>query len=243
MGLQQIIFAGLIIFASYLVSTVTGFGANILGLPVLALVVGLEPGKQSLIALGAILYVYVTLRWWKMVNVRELIWISIVAGVGLILGMMLFAILPTHASIILLALFVIFTGMRGLFNLAPRFKSPHWLSQVLLLLGGVVHGAFTIGGPLLSIYCRQVLPHKSVFRATLAVVWLILGVGLMTGWTVTHTWDPATPRVMLAGLPFLAAGLIVGEFLHHRVDEEGFAKAINLTLIIIGAILLLTSRK
>jgi len=44
---MQVWLAGLIIFAAHVVSAVTGFGSNILGLPLLALVVGLAAGKAA----------------------------------------------------------------------------------------------------------------------------------------------------------------------------------------------------
>jgi uncharacterized membrane protein YfcA len=104
-----------------------------------------------------------------------------------------------------------------------------------------VHGAFTTGGPLLVVYCRRALPHKSVFRATLAVMWLALAIALVIGWTLSHAWDPQTPRVIVVGLPFLIAGIVVGEFLHHRVDENRFAALVNLTLTAVGVVLLIST--
>ena len=89
---------------------------------------------------------------------------------------------------------------------------------------------------------QRALPHKSVFRATLAVMWLLLAIGLMIGWTIQHAWDAGTLRVSLVGLPFMIAGLVTGEYLHHRVDERGFRAAVNLTLILIGVVLLYSLR-
>jgi uncharacterized protein len=240
MPMTNVLVAGLILFAAHFVSTVSGFGSNILGLPLLAMVVGLQPGKQSLIVLGSLLYLYLTVRWWKRVDVRQMLFITLIAGIGLPVGMALFQHLPERGSILLLSLFVIAVGARGLFRLAPNYQAPRWLATILLFLGGVVHGAFTIGGPLLAVYARRALPHKSAFRSTLAVMWLALAIGLMAGWTAGGTWDAATLRVTLVGLPFLVAGLIVGEYLHHRVNEDMFRSTVNATLIAVGAILLLT---
>jgi uncharacterized membrane protein YfcA len=233
--------AGIIIFAAHCVSAVTGFGANILGLPLLALVVGLVPGKQALIVQGVLLYVYMSTRWRHRVDVKQLLVILLVTGVGLVVGMLIFELLPRRGSEVALAVFVIGVGLRGLLNLAPEFRAPPWLARTMLFLGGVVHGAFTTGGPLMVIYCRRALPHKSVFRATLAVMWLALAIGLVIGWTISKSWDPRTPRVILIGLPFLIGGIVVGEYLHHRVDERRFAGLVNMTLVAIGTVLLLSS--
>ena len=232
--------AGLIIFAAHCLSAVTGFGANILGLPLLALVVGLVPGKQALIVQGVLLYIYMSTRWRRRVDVRHLVVILVVAGAGLVVGILAFELLPQRGSEIALAIFVIAVGLRGLFDVAPQVRVPPWLAQVLLFLGGVVHGAFTTGGPLLVIYCRRVLPHKSVFRATLAVMWLALAIGLCIGWTLSSTWDPHTPRVLAVGIPFLILGTLAGEYLHHRVDEKRFATVVNATLTAVGLVLLVS---
>lgn len=234
---------GLFFFAAHLVATVTGFGTNIVGLPLLTLVIGLDPAKQSLVTLSALLYAYMTLRWHGRVNWRELRFILIVAGTGLIVGIAIAARLNQRVSTILLAVFVMGVGLRGLLNLAPQFRAPEWLSRLLLFAGGVVHGAFTTGGPLLVVYCNRALPHKSVFRSTLGVMWLTLAAGLMIGWTITREWHPDTPGVCLIGLPFLVAGLIVGEWLHHRADERKFRVAVNFTLVATGIVLLVTQCK
>ncbi len=238
MTIEQFIFAGLVFFAAHLLSTITGFGANVVGVPLLALVVGIDPGKQSLVVLGMLLYVYVVTRHHERIAWRELRTIAIVAGIGAVVGLLVVKFLPPRASNVLLALFVIGVGIRGLLDVAPNYKAPMWLGRILLFLGGVVHGALTTGGPLIVIYARRMLPHKSVFRSTLAVMWLILGTVLVVGWTLTNSWAPTTARVTLIGMPFMILGVILGEVLHHRVDEKHFRTLVNLTLIASGAVLL-----
>jgi uncharacterized membrane protein YfcA len=182
-----------------------------------------------------------SVRWRSQVDRRQLAFIVAVTGVGLVIGMALAARLDRRVSAILLAAFVFVVGLRGLLNLAPNLRTPMWARQLMLLLGGVVHGAFTTGGPVLVVYCQRALPDKSVFRATLSVMWLLLGIGLMIGWTFTHAWAPQTLRLSLIGFPFMVAGLVVGENLHHRVDERRFRSVVNLTLIAVGIVLALTA--
>lgn len=237
MTLTQLVLAGVIFFAAHMLSTTTGFGSGVLGLPLLTLVVGLEPGKQSLMVLGLVLYAYLSVRWRRQVDRRQLGFILAVTSVGLVAGMLLAARLNPRASAALLGGFVAVVGLRGLLNLAPELRAPAWVRRTMLFLGGVVHGAFTTGGPLLVIYCHRALPHKSVFRATLAVMWFLLGMALAAGWTFQHAWDPATPRLALLGLPFTLGGLTVGEWLHHRIDPRRFRSAVNLTLIAVGIVL------
>jgi uncharacterized membrane protein YfcA len=236
--LDQLIFTGLVFFAAHLLSAITGFGANVVGVPLLALVVGIDSGKQSLVVLGLLLYVYVVARHHGKIDWPHLRAMVLIAGVGSVVGLMIVHFLPHRASNVLLAVFVIGVGIRGLLNLAPNYKAPMWLSRIMLMVGGIVHGALTTGGPLIVIYARRVLPHKSIFRSTLAVMWLVLGTELVVGWTVTHSWAATTGWVTLIGLPFLVLGTVVGEWLHHRVDERHFRTLVNMTLIATGSVLL-----
>jgi uncharacterized membrane protein YfcA len=235
--------AGVIFFAAHVVSAATGFGSGVLGLPLLTLVVGLEPAKQSLLVLGILLYAYMSIRWRRHIDRRQLLIIMAVTSVGLVIGMLAAARLNPRISTALLAAFVILVGLRELFGVASDVRAPRWLRQLMLLLGGVVHGAFTTGGPVLIVYCHHALPDKSAFRATLAAMWFLLGIGLAVGWTLGDLWQPSTVRLSLLGLPFMIAGLLVGEFLHHRIDQKHFRSAVNLALIAIGIVLALAAFK
>jgi uncharacterized membrane protein YfcA len=86
------------------------------------------------------------------------------------------------------------------------------------------------------------MPHKSEFRSTLAVMWIVLNIGLMLGWTVSHTWSPLTWKLCLVGLPFLFAGLTTGEYLHHKLDGPTFRKFVNALLVMNGLLLLFVAR-
>lgn len=237
---EQIILVGFIFFAAHMLSTVTGFGANIVGVPLLTVVVGHAAAQQSVIVLGAVLYVYLTIRCWKEVNGRELVRILALAVPGLCVGVAIYKYLPVHLSTGLLGAFVIGVAVKGLLLRAPRECDgrPGWFGRAMLFVGGAAHGAFTTGGPLLVVYCRRALPGKSAFRATLAAMWLLLAIGLMLAWTVTHVWDKNTGRLAVTGFPFLVAGAVVGEYLHHRADGRAFALAVHLTLLATGALLL-----
>jgi uncharacterized membrane protein YfcA len=232
---------GLIFFVCYLVSSVTGFGASVLGLPVLAMIVGLLAAKQSMVVLGVLLYGHLTIRYWSEVDVRELGKILLLALPGLVVGMLVWQFLPERASTATLGLFVLFVAIRGLMTEGPPSALPAWAGRVMLFLGGLVHGAFTTGGPLIVVYCRRALPGRSAFRATLSAMWLLLGLALMTEWTLSRSWEARTFQLSMTGLPFLVGGLVVGEYLHRRVDGRTFATTVHLTLLVTGSVLCWTA--
>jgi uncharacterized protein len=234
------ILAGLVIFAAHVVGGVTGFGTAVLGLPLLARMVGLDVGKQSLLILSTFVYGYIVIRWRRHLDGRQLGIMCAFAIVGMPLGLWLYAVMPPRGAMIALGIFVLAVGLRNLLELWPDTRAPRWLAKLLLIAGGVVHGAFTTGGPLLVVYADQTLVDKSIFRATLSLMWLALNATLGIVWTVNADWTAQSLRLSLLGLPFMVAGLIVGELLHHRVSEEAFRRVVNLTLIVIGLLLILS---
>ncbi|MGB7156732.1 MAG: sulfite exporter TauE/SafE family protein [Tepidisphaeraceae bacterium] len=230
--------AGLLIFSSHLVAGITGFGNQIVALPLLAMLVGLDAGKCTLVVLGTVMYTILTARWHARVNVRELLIIVLLASVGLVIGMYVFELLNPRASKLALGIFVTIMGIQGLLRPSLLKLVPDPVAKILVVAGGVIHGAFTTGGPLLVIYAQRAMPEKSEFRSTLGVMWLVLNFGLMTGWTISGTWSDQTLTLCLVGLPFLIAGLSVGEYLHHRLDGPTFRAFVNVILILNGVLLI-----
>ncbi len=230
--------AGLLIFSSHLVAGITGFGNQIVALPLLALLVGLDAGKCALVVLGTVMYMILTVRWHARVNRRQLLIVVGLAGVGLVIGMMIVERLNERASELALGIFVLLMGLQGLLRPSLLKLVPDPLARLLVLAGGVIHGAFTTGGPLLVVYAQRPMPEKGEIRSTLGVMWLVLNVGLMTGWTITQSWSPRTLTLCLVGLPFLLAGLSVGEYLHHKLDGPAFRAFVNVVLICNGVVLI-----
>lgn len=231
---------GGIIFAAQVVSTVTGFGNNILALPPLTMLVGLPASKAALIVLGTLVYSVLVARWWRRVKWRELLFICVVGGVGLAVGMYSFHLLPHHTSIVLLGVFVVCVGLYGLLNLRI-IRVPDSVATGLLFIGGVVHGAFTVGGPLIVIHCRRAIPDRTAFRSTLNVAWIVLNLGMIAGWVFSRAWPAGTTRLTLVGLPFSVAAVLVGEWIHHRVHAKTFQIWVNAVLVVTGVMLIVTA--
>jgi uncharacterized membrane protein YfcA len=55
-------------------------------------------------------------------------------------------------------------------------RLPYYL---ILVVGGMVHGAFASGGPLVVLYASKTLTDKGSFRATLCLLWTTLNTLLL----------------------------------------------------------------
>jgi uncharacterized membrane protein YfcA len=107
----------------------------------------------------------------------------------------------------------------------------------VLALGGVAHGLFGAGGPMVVYFASRELTDKGRFRATLSALWIVLNLVLLANYASLGLLGGASAKVTLTLAPALLLALFVGERLHRRVDERAFRPMIYLLLLFAGAAL------
>jgi uncharacterized membrane protein YfcA len=167
-------------------------------------------------------------------------------GLGLIGG----SLIATQAATAwwlkpLFGLFVIAVAIWQLrATLAPSTTStplPLAARVTALLTAGVIHGIFATGGPLAVFVTARELPEKSEFRATLSMLWAALNAALLVKWVFDGTLTSSSLTTSAWMLLPLLAGIGVGEFIHHRLDERRFRIAVAILLLAAGTVLTLKS--
>jgi uncharacterized membrane protein YfcA len=107
-------------------------------------------------------------------------------------------------------------------------------AAVVLAGAGVVHGLFGSGGPLVVYFLGREMLDKSVFRATLSTLWVVLSVVLCASFAQRGLLDTAT---LGRAAPLLIAVLVggaIGERLHARVDVQAFRMIVFGVLALAG---------
>ena len=247
--LTLLLLFGLIVFVTQTLEGITGFGSTVLALPFAVMVLG-DIGKTvPILAMHSwLLAAWFVVASWKHIVWKEFGFIARHVFIGLPVGFLLFKNLDDTYLKILLALFMIGVGIHGLLTSGFRLqvpkpevrslKSEALLMRFVLFLGGVVHGAFSSGGPFVVIYASRVLKDKALFRVTLCLLWLCLNTILMIGWTIDGRWTPDVRDAFVVSLPFLLAGIVFGNRLHHRVSERVF-RWIVFALLLAGGVVVM----
>ena len=112
-------------------------------------------------------------------------------------------------------------------------------ASVAALLGaGVIHGIYAAGGPMLvyAIGCEGL--SKKAFRSTLSMVWIVLNLVLITRFVLAGDYDREVALDVLLLVPTVPLGILLGEWVHHKVDERSFKMAV-LVLLVAAAISLI----
>ncbi len=231
---------GTFIFAGFTVEAVTGFGGTIIALALGAQLIPIDILVPILVPLSVCLGSVMVWRHRGHIDLHLLLRVVLP---GMLTGTMIgYLIRPVLDAVLMRQLFgllVIWFAGRELWRMRHAEhlpKRPAWVNTVLTGLAGVTHGLFASGGPLLVYALSGLALNKANFRATLITVWLILNGALTLAYLLDGRLQPALPMVA-AYLPVIAAGIGLGEWLHHRVSEQHFRVAVYVLLLMTGVLL------
>ena len=240
----RILLSGLTVFATHLLEGITGFGSSVLALPFLSPLNGLKNAVPLLCVLNCFMALYLVLRSWRAVSWKEFGFIALWVGLGLPVGLLLYDVLPAAQLCILLGAAMIAVGGNGCRKCLKKDTGPApakrtFFMRALLFCGGIIQGAFGSGGPFIVIYAARALPEKSLFRVTLSLLWLTTNSVRLIVWTVRgNVWNGEIGRLILIAFPFMVAGVLIGDWLHRKVNDFYFRLCVYAVLCIAGAVML-----
>ena len=245
--LTLVLVIGGIVFTTFAVEGIAGFGSTVMALPFVSMLIGVEKAVPMLSSMGLLLSLFIVCRSYRKLDLREYGFIVLHAAPGVAAGLFLMDFLPRSVLIALLVCFIFFVGIRGLVRFfrpreespAPAVKDPHALpARIVLFMGGVIQGAFSSGGPVVVMYASRAIPEKSRFRAVLSSLWLTTNSIMALKWTVAgNVWTPFLGRMILCLLPFIVCGMVTGDLLHNKVDQRKFTLLVCSVLIVAGCML------
>ncbi|MGL4253998.1 MAG: TSUP family transporter [Fusobacteriaceae bacterium] len=239
-GLMQVI--------GFFVQGTTGFGCTVIAAAVTNGILGTSVGVPygTIITLPFLYYLGIKGR--KEVSWKDLGKIILGCAPGIFIGNMLFyKINAQTAKIGIGAMIIVIATM----NIHKHIVKPLVMKCVeedevedttgrkifrygCLLLGGVVHGAFTIGGPLITVYTLEAIKDKKSFRNTMT--WL---------WCVLNTWNafsqyrgvadkPYLMSALMVGIPLAGIGFFFGMRFLERINRVQFLRMVYAVLMLIG---------
>ena len=239
-----------IIMSTYLIEGIIGFGGTLLALPLASRVVGMKTAVDVLVIVVLFASAWVSIRDRHFIDTKILGRILLFMLPGLPIGMCLFAALPEKPLKIALGCFMIFVGCKGLYNAFRSSKASSTsitkdtllmkcLMPLSLFLGGIIHGAFTCGGPFVVIYAKKEITHKTSFRATLCTLWALLNALMLFMSLLGHSMSQEITVLSLWTLPFMIFAIWLANLLHHKLKAELFAHIVNIALVGSGILMML----
>ncbi|MGL5988247.1 sulfite exporter TauE/SafE family protein [Cetobacterium sp.] len=226
-----------VVFLTNIIQGITGFAGTVLAMPPGIFLQGIDTAKMVLNMLGILSSIWIVAISYKDINWSEVKKILIFMIVGVIVGTKLFKMLPLGFLLRGYAIFIILMALKGIF-VKREIKTPEWFLIGVIFLAGIIHGMFVSGGPLIMVYVAKKLKTKSSFRATLAIVWIVLNSYLALSHFNHGLFTEVNIKLFgLSIFPF-ALGMIGGNILHYKMSQASFLKLSYVLLSISGMALL-----
>lgn len=234
MNTEFFFIASLIILLAYLIRGITGFGSGLIAIPLLAHFFPLTFVVPLILVMDFLASAILTGKTKLQVQWPEIGILLPSTLIGVLIGTFLLINLPREPLLIGLGVFVIFFGLRYLFNIhSEKLISRLW-SVPAGLIGGSIGAMFGTGGPPYVIYLAHRLQNKTELVGTLSGLFMIDGgirivVFLVFGLLLQDDIFLA----LLFSLPLMAIGLYIGSKMHLSLSHRH-------QLSIIGGLLLLS---
>ena len=240
-GFQLAWIVGVFFFA-FVIRGMSGFGAGMIAVPLLAFVIPLQFAVPLCSLLVFVLFIILVIRDRRQVVWDELKLLVPPTIVGALAGLWLFAILDNRMLVMMLGTFlVLYAGYMlavSLLGLPQLRCSQRWALPVGFfgsffdtLFGGG-------GGTLVVIYINARGIGRAGFRATVAALWFTEMIARIGGYAWAGFYDASTLLLLAVLLPLMWAGTVVGERLGNRVEAETFARILAVMLLASGVSLL-----
>jgi len=230
---------------AFMVEAIVGFGATVVVVSLGSLFLPLD------VLLPTFVPVNLALSAWHTWHHRAEVEWGLLRGsllpplvVGTLIGMFALAGLPPRGLLVAFGLLIITLSTRELWR---SLRGEHGAGQPLaplistsvLLAGGLIHGVFGTGGPLIVFTLARTVHDKSAFRATLAVIWTLLNSILLGRYLFAESVNAETlsGSALLVGALFV--GVLIGERIHDRADPLMFRRGLFSMLFVVGLALTL----
>jgi len=230
----------LFVLIAYTIEAITGFGSLVIALSLGALLLPLPELLPILVPLNVLMSGF--LSWRNRRHIDQPLLLIVILPLmlcGTLIGFALHSWLADNLLKLSLGLLIIWFAARELWRIQRGTTvppHPRWLSRLLTLGAGITHGLFASGGPLLVHAMAGTTLDKRRLRATMLCVWFSLNTSLSLLLLIEGRLIPGLPRLLLF-IPLLLAGVLAGEYLHQRINEQRFRQMVYTLLTATGLLL------
>lgn len=242
LSLAQIAWIEFGIFTAYVIRGMSGFGAGLITAPMLAFVLPLHIVIPSTALLVFVLFLVLSVRDRHHVVWEELKVLVLPTLAGVASGLLLFRALDNRLLVLLLGgflvLYAIYMIAVNAFGL-PEFRCSKRWALPLGFMGAFIDTMFGGGGgALVVIYMHARNVGRAEFRATLAMLWFLEMFTRIGGYAYEGYYTRNVLMLVLAMVPPMWLGTLVGERLGNRVSPATFSRILAVLLLVSGVSLI-----
>jgi len=247
LSILEALLAFVVTLVAYLVKGFTGFGAGVVLVPVLLLVMDLKlvvfAACVCAVANGAALSVHS----WRHVAWRAIAGVLVGLVVGQHVGVKILTTLSGHALKMWFGVLICVFAVKILWQERRVHQDewkpwPAWLGPFYGAIGGVIMGVYGGGGPAMVVYLVHRLRDKNIFRASCIVLFFIGDVLRLGDYVRERMMTREALILSCITVPAALVGGYLGTKVQDRVEAATFRLLVAGLLLVIGALLVASSR-
>ena len=228
----------LIACLAYGIESIFGFGGTIIFLGISGLLYDFNTLIKMAVFVGLASGLAVLIQSYKHLSYYHLFNILLLTLPGALIGTYLIDYL---ASQLLIKAFAVMLISYGFFNLIwPKILIPKIIKNSIIILGGLIQGIFTIGGPFVLMGYKDNFENKQELRSTMAGYFFLINslraiFFMLIGGSYTEiviNYYPIAILVMIS--------VWLGYLVHRKIPDIMFKNIIIIAITIIGIIILFT---
>lgn len=228
----------LIIIFAHIVQTITGFAGSMLALPFLTLIISLSDAKVLITLIGLLWSIWILYTDHEFIDWHFLWIVVFLMTIGVSIGMVIANKIPTNLLLTFMGIVIILNAIWNLVKKDVNKKSSIPKNLFFGIGAGIMQGMVLMGGPLVVVLANSHFKDRRYYRATLAVIWLIIDIVLLLFFQLDHMISQKS--LYLTGLCIipLVISIIVGNYVNKFLDNLKFNRLVNGLLIVSGATIL-----
>lgn len=235
------LYCAVVLVASYALRGSTGFG-GFAAMPLLALVIPMKVlvPVWTLLTISSSATLFGKDR--KHVSLPMILKILPSCSIGILAGLWLFKTLDAAWLTRGLGLLVSGYGLYALWQTvgSKALQTPRAVATLASFLAGAVGTLFgTMASIFFAIYMDAIRVSKEQFRGTLAALMMTLAVIRGVGYWAVGEFGRESLLLFAAALPFMLAGIFIGDRIHTGLSETAFRRIVCVVLILSGIPLML----
>ena len=240
-SLPQFLIICLILATAEAVYVLLGFGAGLIAVGTMALLLPeLKDAVVLLLLVNLPAELWVVRSSWQRISWRGVLAIFMGVAVGTPLGTSLLRWGDARFLLIVLGAFLVAVGAAFLFiNGSREHQMPRWAAGPVGVVSGVLTGLFGTGGPPLILYYRLQGVDKATFRGNLMAIFLLMTAVRVPSYAAFGLVTAPRLWSALVVLPAVVLGAVIGNSIHLRIEENTFRRLVSAALLVIGLLLLI----
>lgn len=225
---------------AYAVFGLTGFGAAMMAMPILVLVVPLKFAVPLMVLLDLVATSLVGLRTWRRLSWRDTAQLFPFMLIGVGLGATMLVHFNSGWLLVGLGVFIVIISWRNLRNLGAKFRPlPAAWAAPAGTVGGVFSALFGTGGPIYTIYLARRLADQETFRATISAVIFLSSVVRLISFAMGGLFQQEGLLILAAWLlPASLLGVFIGSYSRHLMPVQGIRRFVQVFMLVAGSVVI-----